>query len=257
MPRYKITIEYDGTPFVGWQHQQNGDSVQGDLTEAIYRFSGERTQVKGAGRTDAGVHAIGQVAHFDLERQWDAGRIREAINFHLRPAPVSVLECTLANEEFDARFSASARHYLYRILARRSPPALDISRVWWIPIGLNAPAMHEAAQVLTGHHDFTTFRATACQASSPMRTLDRLDVERDGAEIRIRASARSFLHNQVRSMVGCLKRVGEGKWTAGDLQEALSARDRTRCAPVAPAAGLYLMRVDYAEDGPEASPIGK
>jgi tRNA pseudouridine38-40 synthase len=245
MPRYLLTIEYDGTPFVGWQIQAAGVSVQGSLTEAIRRFSSEAVTVKGAGRTDAGVHAAGQAAHFDLERMWDPRRIREAVNYYLKPAPIVVLECAEVAGDFDARFSASARHYLYRILSRRAPPALDRDRVWWIPVGLDAEAMREAAKTLVGHHDFTTFRATACQAKSPLRTLDKLEVTSEGSEIRIQASARSFLHNQVRSMVGSLKLVGEGKWRPEALYEALLARDRTRCGPVAPASGLYLMRVDY------------
>jgi tRNA pseudouridine38-40 synthase len=245
MPRYRITIEYDGTPFAGWQIQPVSPSVQGALTEAIGRFSGERIVVKGAGRTDAGVHALGQVAHFDLEKEWDPLRVREAINFHLKPAPVVVLECAAAESDFDARFSATARHYLYRILTRRAPPALDRNRVWWLTNRLDAVAMREAAAMLVGHHDFTTFRAAQCQAKSPLRTLDRLEVEENGSEIRITASARSFLHNQVRSMVGSLKLVGEGKWRPDEMRSALDARDRTRCGPVAPAAGLYLVRVDY------------
>ena len=249
MPRYRITIEYDGTPFVGWQAQAAGVSVQGALTEAIHRFSGEAATVKGAGRTDAGVHALGQVAHFDLERDWEPLRVREAVNFHLKPAPIVVLECVEAASDFSARFSAAARHYLYRILARRAPPAIDRDRVWWVPFALDTRAMAEAARVLIGRHDFTTFRAAQCQAKSPLRTLDRLEVGAEGSEIRVNASARSFLHNQVRSMVGSLKLVGEGKWSIGDLQGALEARDRARCGPVAPASGLYLVGVDYDTAG--------
>lgn len=251
MPRYRITIEYDGTPFAGWQIQPVSPSVQGALTEAIQRFSGESAVVKGAGRTDAGVHALGQVAHFDLAKAWDPLRVREAVNFHLKPAPAVVLECALAGADFDARFSATARHYLYRILSRRAPPALDRNRVWWLTAPLDASTMREAAAMLVGHHDFTTFRAAQCQAKSPLRTLDRLDIEVQGAEIRVHASARSFLHNQVRSMVGSLKLVGEGKWQPEDIRRALEARDRTQCGPVAPAAGLYLVRVDY---GPATEP---
>jgi tRNA pseudouridine38-40 synthase len=247
MPRYRITIEYDGTPFVGWQIQAGGLSVQGALAGAIQKFSGEAVTVKGAGRTDAGVHAAAQVAHFDLVKSWDPARVREAVNYFLKPLPAVVLECAEVDGNFDARFSASARHYLYRILPRRAPPALERDRVWWIPIALDHVAMGQAASRLVGHHDFTTFRAAACQAKSPMRTLDRLDVTAQGAEIHIHASARSFLHNQVRSMVGSLKCVGEGKWGADDPYDALMARDRSRCGPVAPASGLYLARVDYAE----------
>ena len=245
MPRYRITIEYDGTPFLGWQRQADGPSVQGALEEALQRFTGEAAGVRGAGRTDSGVHALGQVAHFDLAKDWDPFRVREAMNFHLRPAPVSVIDCALAPDSFDARYSATARHYRYRILARRAPPALERNRVWWLPVVLDAEAMHRAAQKLVGKHDFTTFRASQCQANSPIKTLDRLDVSRYADEIVIEASARSFLHNQVRSMVGSLRLVGEGKWRARDLEVALAARDRAACGPVAAASGLYLARVDY------------
>jgi tRNA pseudouridine38-40 synthase len=245
MPRYRILIEYDGTPFLGWQRQAQGPSVQGVLEEALLRFCGEEPSVRGAGRTDAGVHALGQVAHFDLAKEWDAFRVREALNFHLKPAPVVVLDCALAEPDFDARYSATARHYRYRILNRRAPPALDRDRVWWVTAPLDADAMAAAARVLIGRHDFTTFRAAQCQANSPLRTLDRLDVVHQGEEIVVSASARSFLHNQVRSMVGSLKLVGEGKWGTQDLKAALEARDRSACGPVAAACGLYLARVDY------------
>ncbi len=245
MPRYRITIEYDGTPFSGWQMQPDHASIQGALQEAIRRFCSETVAVKGAGRTDAGVHALGQVAHFDLERDWEAFRVQEAINFHLKPSPIAVLDCARVDDGFDARFSATARHYCYRILCRRAPPILQRNRVWWLTGNLDTEAMREAATMLVGHHDFTTFRAAQCQANSPMRTLDRLDVTAVGGEIQIVASARSFLHAQVRSMVGSLKLVGEKKWAPRDLEEALAARDRTQCGPVAPAAGLYLVRVDY------------
>lgn len=245
MPRYRLTIEYDGTPFVGWQIQADGVSVQGALVEALRRFTGEVVVVRGAGRTDAGVHALGQVAHVDLQRAWDPFRVREALNFHLKPQPISIVACEVADPDFDARFSARTRHYLYRILSRRAPPALDRDRVWWCPMGLDADAMARAAGVLVGRHDFTTFRASACQAKSPIRTLDRLEVHRTAEEIRISASARSFLHNQVRSMVGSLKLVGEGKWSANDLERALLACDRAACGAVAPPWGLYLVRVDY------------
>ena len=245
MPRYKLTLEYDGTPFVGWQMQENGASVQGRLAEAIKSFSGEDTIPRGAGRTDAGVHALGQVAHFDLVLEWSPETIRDALNALLRPDPISVLACETASPDFDARFSARARHYLYRIVDRRSPLALERMRAWGVFRSLDAKAMDEAAQVLVGHHDFTTFRSTECQAESPKKTLDKLTASRHGEIIRVEASARSFLHNQVRSMVGSLKLVGEGKWTAGDLEAALAARDRARCSPVAPAHGLYLVKVDY------------
>jgi tRNA pseudouridine38-40 synthase len=210
---------------------------------------------RGAGRTDAGVHALGQVAHFDLERDWPAETVRAAVTFHLKPDPVAVVDCAVAPPGFDARFSAVARHYRYRILARRTPPALDRDRVWWVPQPLDPDAMAGAAQVLVGRHDFTTFRAAQCQSRSPVKTLDRLAVTALGDEIVVEASARSFLHSQVRSMVGALKLVGEGKWRAADLAAALAARSRAACAPVAPARGLYLVRVDYpAEHAPAASP---
>lgn len=248
MPRYRLIIEYDGTPFVGWQSQADGNGVQDHLKEAIFKASGETVTVRGAGRTDSGVHAAGQVAHFDLPRDWEPFRLMEALNFHLKPAPIVVLEARVARADFDARFSAIARHYLYRILNRRARPALEQYRVWWVPVALNAEAMHEAAQELVGYHDFSTFRAAGCQAHTPMRTLDWLEVIRKGAEVQITASARSFLHNQVRSMVGSLKLVGEGKWNRDDLRAALDARERKACGPVAPAAGLYLTRVDYPDD---------
>jgi len=247
MPRYRVILEYDGTPFVGWQVQALGVSVQGRLAEAIYRLANERVTVYGAGRTDAGVHALGQVAHFDLSADWPVATVRAALNFHLKPDPIAVLDCSLATEGFDARRSAVARHYRYRILMRPAPPVLDRSRVWWVPRGLRVDAMAEAALLLVGRHDFTTFRAAGCQAKSPVKTLDRLELRARGEEIWIEASARSFLHNQVRSMVGSLKRVGEGKWAPADLAAALRARDRAACGPVAPARGLYLERVDYAD----------
>jgi len=246
MPRYRVTLEYDGTPFVGWQVQAVGVSVQGRLTEAIAKLSGETVSVRGAGRTDAGVHAKGQVAHFDIARAWPPDTVRSAVNFHLKPDPIAVLDCAVVTDAFDARFSATARHYTYRILARPAPPVLDRDRVWWVPQRLDCLAMDQAAHQLVGRHDFTTFRAADCQAKSPIKTLDRLSVVADDEEVQIVASARSFLHNQVRSLVGSLKLVGEGKWSPGDLGAALQARDRRACGPVAPARGLYLMRVDYA-----------
>lgn len=245
MPRYRLTVEYDGTPFVGWQAQTTGPSVQGALVEAIEKFSGERVAVKGAGRTDSGVHALGQVAHIDLSKDWQPFRIQEAMNFHLKPNPVSVLDCTAVDDGFDARFSATSRRYLYRILSRRARPALDGQRVWWVPQILDAEKMHHAAQSILGHHDFTTFRAALCQAASPEKTLDRLDVSQVGDEIHIQAEARSFLHNQVRSLAGSLKCVGEGKWPVSELKAALDAKDRGRCGPVAPPHGLYLVAVSY------------
>ncbi len=245
MPRYKLTLEYDGTPFVGWQVQDGLVSVQGRLAQAIADFSGEDVIPRGAGRTDAGVHALGQVAHFDLAKDWAPETVRDALNAQLRPEPISVLTCEIAADDFDARFSARARHYLYRIVDRRSPLALESKRAWGVFRPLDAKAMHEAAQALVGHHDFTTFRSSECQAASPEKTLDRLAVSRHGEVLRVEASARSFLHNQVRSMVGSLKVVGEGRWTKADLERALRACDRAACGPVAPACGLYLVRVDY------------
>ncbi len=245
MPRYKLTIEYDGTPFVGWQVQDNRVSVQGVITEAIAAFTGEHVTLQGAGRTDAGVHALGQVAHVDLAKDWDVDTVRDAINFHLRPRPVAVLVAESAADTFEARFSAIKRHYRYRIINRRSDLALEQNRAWRVPRPLDSAAMHTAAQKLVGRHDFTTFRATECQAKSPVKTLDQLDVARDGDEVRITASARSFLHHQVRSMVGSLVHVGEGKWSADDLGAALTARDRAACGQVAPPHGLYLVRVEY------------
>jgi tRNA pseudouridine38-40 synthase len=245
VPRYKLTIEYDGTPFVGWQIQDNGSSVQGSLTDAIAAFTGERAAVQGAGRTDAGVHALGQVAHVDLAKDWDNDTVRDAINFHLRPQPIAMLVAERVEPTFDARFSATKRHYLYRIVNRRADLALAHNRAWRVPRPLDAAAMHHAAQKLVGQHDFTTFRAAECQAKSPVKTLDRLDVRRDGDDVRVEASARSFLHHQVRSMVGSLVHVGEGKWRADDLAGALAARDRSVCGQVAPPHGLYLVRVEY------------
>jgi tRNA pseudouridine38-40 synthase len=245
MPRYKLLIEYDGAPFVGWQVQHNGVSVQGVLTAAVAAFCGASVHVQGAGRTDAGVHALGQVAHIDLAKPWDLDTIRDAINAHLRPHPVAVLTAEHVADDFDARFSARQRHYVYRIINRRPDLTLEAGRAWRAPRPLDVAAMHEAAQRLVGRHDFTTFRAAECQAKSPLKTLDRLDAERDGDEVRIYASARSFLHHQVRSMVGSLVQVGEGRWSADDLSRALAARDRSACGPVAPPDGLYLVRVDY------------
>ena len=246
MPRYKLLVEYDGTPFVGWQIQAGGLSVQGLLVDAIATFSGDKVAVQGAGRTDAGVHAFGQVAHVDLAREWDTDTVRDALTAHLRPHPIAVLSAERVGDDFDARFSATRRHYLYRIVNRRADLTLDRDRAWRVARPLDAASMHAAAQGLVGRHDFTTFRAAECQAKSPVKTLDGLDVERSGEEILVHASARSFLHTQVRSMVGSLVLVGDGKWSAQDLAAALAARDRTACAPLAPPQGLYLVQVDYA-----------
>ncbi len=245
MPRYRLTLEYDGSPFCGWQRQADQLSVQQVLEEAIERFSGERVVTQAAGRTDAGVHALGQVASFDLGRAWDPFRIREAVNYHTKPHPVSVLRCDEVAHDFEARFSATARHYEYRILNRRARPALEAGRVWHVAVPLDAEAMHAAAQLILGKHDFTTFRAAECQAKSPEKTLDVLDVSRQFDVIVVTAGARSFLHHQVRSMVGSLKLVGEGKWQPRDFRAALDACDRSRCGPLAPPDGLYLTKVDY------------
>ncbi|MCL4711882.1 MAG: tRNA pseudouridine(38-40) synthase TruA [Pseudorhodoplanes sp.] len=245
MPRYRISIEYDGTPFSGWQFQADAPSVQGAIEDAIAALTGERVVIQGAGRTDAGVHAFGQVAHFDLAREVATDTIRDGLNAHLRPHPIAVLAAERVPESFNARLSATRRHYLYRIVNRRPDLTLDRNRAWRLPRPLDVPAMHAAAQRLVGHHDFTTFRSTECQAKSPMKTLDRLDVVREGEEVRVVTCARSFLHNQVRSMVGSLALVGDRKWSADDLAAVLAARDRTACGQVAPPQGLYLMRVDY------------
>jgi tRNA pseudouridine38-40 synthase len=245
MPRYKLIIEYDGTPFRGWQRQAADISVQQVLEEAIQRFSGETVVTQAAGRTDAGEHALGQVVHFDLARDWDPRKIREALNFHTKPHPVAIVEAELAPADFEARFSATARSYEYLILNRRARPALEAGRVWHVPVALDADAMHQAAQLILGRHDFSTFRAAECQAKSPIRTLDRFDVAREAEHIVIRAKARSFLHSQVRSMVGSLKLVGEGRWTPRQFRAALDAADRARCGPLAPPDGLYLTGVDY------------
>jgi tRNA pseudouridine38-40 synthase len=245
MPRYKLTIEYDGRPFVGWQIQDNGPSVQGALIAAIEGFCGEQVTVQGAGRTDAGVHALGQVAHVDLGRQWDPDTVLDAVNAHLRPQPVAIVAAERVADDFHARFSATKRHYLYRIVNRRADLTLERGRAWRIGKALDSTIMHAAAQRLVGRHDFTTFRHSECQARSPVKTLDQLDVQRTGHEIDVLASARSFLHGQVRSMVGALVLAGEGKWTGDDLSAALAKRDRAACAPVAPPDGLCLVKVDY------------
>jgi tRNA pseudouridine38-40 synthase len=245
MPRYKLVIEYDGTPFAGWQRQTNGRSVQQAVEEAIERFSGQSVRIQCAGRTDAGVHATYQVAHVDLTRNWRADTVRDATNAHLRPEPVAIVSAEVAPDGFNARTSAVKRHYLYRILNRRAPPALEVNRVWHVPQPLDVDTMHAAAQALVGRHDFTTFRAAECQANSPIRTLERLDVERIGDELRIYASARSFLHHQVRSMAGTLMLAGAGRWTVENVGQALEARDRARCGPTAPATGLTLVGVEY------------
>jgi tRNA pseudouridine38-40 synthase len=245
VPRYKLIIEYDGTPFAGWQRQADRLSVQQVVEEAIEKMSGETVAIQAAGRTDSGVHALAQVVSFDLSKDWDPFKIREALNFHTKPHPVAIIGAEAVPDTFEARFSATGRHYEYRILNRRGRPALEDWRVWHCPMALDVGSMHAAAQLILGKHDFTTFRAAECQAKSPEKTLDRLDVSREGETIVVGASARSFLHSQVRSMVGSLKLVGEGKWSPRDFRAALDARDRSRCGPLAPPEGLYLVRVDY------------
>ncbi len=247
MTRFKLTVEYDGAPFVGWQRQNNGMAVQQALEEAIEAFCGEPARLTAAGRTDAGVHALGQVAHVDLARRPPptGDTVRDAVNHHLRPQPVAVLAAEAVDEGFDARMSATRRHYVYRILNRRAPPTLDRGRVWSVARPLDHEAMADAAVELLGRHDFTSFRASECQARSPVRTLDRLEILRHGDEIRLTAVARSFLHHQVRNMVGTLALVGRGRWRREDVRAALAARDRRAAGPTAPAAGLYLTGVDY------------
>jgi tRNA pseudouridine38-40 synthase len=247
MPRYKLTIEYDGTDYCGWQRQgqEFGSSVQGALEAAIEAFAGHAVTIGGAGRTDAGVHALGQVAHVDIAKTLRPDTVRDAANAHLKPQPVAVVSAECVPDTFDARFSALRRHYLFRILDRRVPPTLQRHVVWHVRRPLDVEAMHAAAQRLVGHHDFTTFRSTECQSRSPVKTLDHLSVSRVGDEVHVVTHARSFLHNQVRSMVGSLRKVGDGTWSADDLSAALQAADRAACGPVAPPSGLCLMRVDY------------
>ena len=245
MPRYKLTIEYDGAGFVGWQRQANGLSVQEALETAIARFCGKRVTVHGAGRTDAGVHALGQTAHLDLTKMVPPKVLRSAVNHHLRPAAISILAAEPASDDFDARLSATCRVYLYRILNRRAPPALERGRVWHVAPPLDIAAMCEGARHLVGHHDFSTFRDSLCQANSPLKTLDVLDLHRMGDEIHIEARARSFLHRQVRNMAGTLKLVGLGRWHPDHVARALAARDRRAGGPTAPPDGLYLVEIRY------------
>ncbi len=249
MPRFRMKVEYDGTPYVGWQRQTNGHSVQTALQNAVLGLTGETVIIRGAGRTDSGVHALGQVTHVDLTRDWQPDKLRNAVNAYLMTAgeKVSVIEVQAVDESFDARFSAIRRHYLYRILNRPSPLALEAKRAWWVSRDLDHEVMHAAAQTLIGRHDFTTFRSIHCQATSPIRTLDRLDVTRTEDLIEIRATAQSFLHNQIRSFAGTLKLAGQGKMTPDDVRAALDARDRRACGPVAPPDGLYFMQVDYSD----------
>ncbi|MBU0781118.1 MAG: tRNA pseudouridine(38-40) synthase TruA [Alphaproteobacteria bacterium] len=252
MPRYAMKIEYDGTPFSGWQRQVDRPSVQGAIESALAKIQPGPHTIGAAGRTDAGVHAVGQVAHCDLTRDWDPFRLSEAVNYHLKPLPVAITDCARVDDDWHARFTATERRYLFRLAARRAPLALDAGRMWQVKLPLDAAAMQEGADHLLGLHDFTTFRAAMCQADSPLRTLDELRVEEvpahTGQMFHIHVRARSFLHNQVRSFVGTLERVGSGHWQPEQVKTALEARDRTACGPVCPPQGLYLAAVTYPDD---------
>jgi len=249
MPRYRLDIEYDGTPFKGFQAQEEGvPTVQGAIETAIFNFCGERLRIHAAGRTDTGVHALLQVVHADLQKDWRPEVVRDALNAHLVPHPITMLSARIVSEDFHARFSARGRRYLYRILDRKPPPAIERQRVFWVKTPLDIAPMHEAARHLVGTHDFTTFRDLACQSKSPVKTLDELNILRVEGEVRFHLAARSFLHRQVRSMVGTLAEVGAGRWSALDVADALEAKDRRRCGPVAPAHGLYLSDVDYPNE---------
>jgi tRNA pseudouridine38-40 synthase len=245
MPRYRLTIEYDGRPYKGFQAQDELPSVQSSIERAVKAFSGQTLRLQAAGRTDTGVHATGQVIHIDLEREWRAEVVRDALNAYLIPEPIAVIDSVVAEGDWHARFSATERRYIYRILNRKSPPALDRGKVWHLKKPLDADAMHDAAQTLIGHHDFTTFRHMQCQAKSPMKTMDVARVWREGEQVLLEFASRSFLHRQVRSMTGTLAEVGLGRWSAADVKAALEARDRKACGPVAPADGLYLIGVKY------------
>lgn len=245
MTRYRLTVEYDGTHLVGWQRQPTGPSVQQTLERAALAFCQHPVEMVAAGRTDAGVHALAQVVHVDLPQSYKDDTVRDALNFHLKGQPVAVVAACRVPDDFHARFSATGRTYLYRILNRRSPTALDRTRVWWVPIKLDADAMAEGAERMLGTHDFSSFRASECQAQSPVKTLDVLDITRQGDEIQVRAEARSFLHHQVRNMVGTLKLVGEGKWQPAHITRVLQAKARSAGGPTAPASGLYLTGVRY------------
>jgi len=245
MSRFRLTVEFDGRPFMGWQRQAHGPSVQQAIEESLATIVGGEPQVHGAGRTDAGVHAAAMAAHVDIAKDITPFRLMEALNARLRPAPIAILDCRLVADDWHARFSCTGRRYVYRIVNRRAPLALDAGRAWRVTQPLEAAAMHDAAQALVGRHDFTTFRSAHCQADSAVKTLDRLDVRRSGAMIEIEAAARSFLHHQVRSMVGCLMMVGRGQWSAGDLRDALEARDRAALGLNAPPDGLYFVEARY------------
>ena len=257
MPRYRLVIEYDGGPYKGFQLQDGVASVQASLERSIAGFAQVEARVHVAGRTDTGVHAIGQVIHFDLDKPWRPEVVRDAINAHLVPEPISVLSAGVAAEDFHARFSATGRRYLYRVIDRKPPPVLERARAWWVKTPLDVEAMGEAAKRLIGTHDFTTFRDMQCQARSPVKTLDAAEVERADGEVRLRFAARSFLHRQVRSMVGSLVEVGAGRWSVDDFAAALAARDRRACGQVAPAHGLYLTGVEYGDSLPAGGGTGR
>ena len=252
MPRYALKIEYHGAPFAGWQRQADQPSVQGAIEAALARLEPRAHTIAAAGRTDAGVHALAQVAHCDMERDWDPFRLSEALNYHLKPDPVAIVDCAQVDDDWHARFSAVERRYLFRILIRRAPATHQAGLVWQVKQALDVDAMQEAADHLIGRHDFTTFRSSICQAESPVKTLDELRVEAvetlAGPEVHFHVRARSFLHNQVRSFVGTLERVGAGSWAPADVKAALEARDRAACGPVSPPEGLYLAGVRYPED---------
>ena len=245
MPKYKLILEYFGAPYVGWQRQENGPSIQAAVELAAEKFAGEKISACGAGRTDAGVHALGMAAHIELPKDFAEDAVRDALNFHLKPQPIAVLSAEKVSDDFHARFSCLARAYEYRIVNRRQPLTFDKQRAWRVSQCLDADAMHEAAQVFVGRHDFTTFRAAACQSASPVKSLDEISVRRAGEDVYIFCKARSFLHNQVRSFAGTLSEVGRGKWTEHDVKTALEAADRSRCGPVAPPDGLYFLYADY------------
>ena len=257
MPRYRLTIEYDGQPYKGFQAQETLPSVQGSIERAVKAFSGQTLRLQAAGRTDTGVHATGQVIHIDLEREWRPEVVRDALNAHLMPEPIAIIDAQVAEGDWHARFSATERRYIYRILNRKSPPALDRGKVWHMKKPLDAQAMHDAAQVLIGNHDFTTFRHMQCQAKSPIKTMDVARVWREGEQVLLEFASRSFLHRQVRSMTGTLAEVGIGRWSAADVKAALDARDRKACGPVAPADGLYLVGVKYEAGRLASSPSGQ
>jgi tRNA pseudouridine38-40 synthase len=252
MPRYAFSVEYDGAPFVGWQRQINQPSVQGAIETALAKLETGPHTIAAAGRTDAGVHGIAQVAHCDLTRNWTPFRLTEALNFHLKPLPIAITRCALVPDDWHARFSALERQYLFRIISRRAPLTFDAGQMWRVNHMLDLSAMQAGAHYLIGRHDFTTFRSTMCQSNSPVKTLDELRITQVdhtyGTEFRIHVRARSFLHNQVRSFVGTLERVGSGAWQPGDVKTALEARDRASCGPVSPAKGLYLAGVVYPTD---------